>query len=456
MSLIRIGLLAGLVQAVVMTKPGRADDWPQWLGPQRDGIWRESGIVERLPSTPIYKWRTKIGAGYAGPAVANDQVFVHDRVLAENAKNPKSAFDLGAVPGKERVHCLDAGTGQIKWTHAYDCEYRVSYASGPRCTPLIADGRVYTLGTMGRLCCLDVASGSPVWEKELVKEYNAPVQIWGFAAHPLLDGDRLICLVGGDAAVVAFNKDSGKEIWRSMEVRSVGYCPPVIYKIGGVRQLIIWHSESITGLEPETGKVLWSQPFKLHQSALSIPMPRIDGDKLLVTSFYNGPMLLDLKGASDKVEVLWKGTSRSEQPEKTDKLHSIMPTPVIRDGHIYGVCSYGQLRCLKLNNGERVWESMQASRKAGTPEAKPGRDDRWGNAFITPQGGRDWLFNEHGELILARLTPEGYQEMARMKILEPDNNMAMHPVVWSHPAYAHRCCFARNDSEIVCVDLAAK
>jgi outer membrane protein assembly factor BamB len=453
-----LSAIAALLSTLTIN-PAHADDWPQWLGPKRDGIWRETGIVEAMPAQPTYKWRTKIGAGYAGPAVANGKVYIHDRVLAEDAKNPANSFDRAAVPGKERVHRIDASSGKIDWTHDYDCEYRLSYASGPRCTPLVAGGKVYTLGAMGHLRCLDAASGSLVWQKDFVKDYSAPVQIWGFAAHPLLDGDRLICLVGGDAAVIAFHKDTGKEIWRSMEVGSVGYCPPVIYNIGNTRQLIIWHPESINGLDPETGKVLWSEPFQLHlQSKMSISMPRLAGDKLFVTSFYDGPMLVQLTADPPAARLVWKGSSKSEQPNKTDKLHSIIPTPIIRDGFIYGICSYGQLRCLKLDTGERIWETLKATRAAGmTPaDAKPTRDDRWGNAFITPQGNRDWLFNEHGELILAKLSPTGYEELGRMKILTADNNMAYHPVVWSHPAYSMRCCFARNDSEIACVDLAAK
>src|SRR5262249_32954405 len=160
--------------------------------------------------------------------------------------------------GKERVLQLDEKTGAIDWQYEYDCVYRVSYASGPRCTPLIAGGKVYTLGTMGHLACLNANDGKEIWKKQLVKEYKAPEQIWGFAAHPLLDGDRLICLVGGEDAIIAFHKDTGKEIWRSMETRSVGYCPPVIYQVGNTRELIIWTPESVNGLDPETGKVLWS------------------------------------------------------------------------------------------------------------------------------------------------------------------------------------------------------
>lgn len=441
--------------------PCRADDWPQWMGPRRDGVWRESGITNQLGGAPKYLWRASIGAGYAGPAVANGKVFVADRVLAAGAKVPSNSFARTEVPGQERLLCLNESDGSIVWTHAYDCPYRLSYANGPRCTPVVADGKVYSLGAMGDLFCLDAATGKVVWRHNLVKDYKAPVQIWGFAAHPLLDGNRLICLVGGEHGVVAFDKNTGKEIWTALEVTNVGYCPPVIYEFEGQRQLIIWHPQSVNGLNPVTGQLLWTQPFVLHQSALSIPMPIQDGENLFVTSFYNGPMMLRVAKSPPGVELLWKGKSNSERAARTDKLHSIMPTPIIRDGHIYGICSYGQLRCLRADTGERVWETMRATRelkdgKISPAGESPTDNDRWGNAFLTPQADRYWLFNEHGDLILAKLSKKGYEELGRCNIVRPDNKMAMHPVVWSHPAYANKSVFARNDSEIVRVDLSQR
>lgn len=452
-------LTFGVMTCCLLASTARGDDWPQWMGPQRDGVWRESGIVESLPSVPKYRWRTPVGAGYAGPAVAAGKVYITDRVLAEGASNPENSFNRATVAGQERVHCLDASTGKYLWTHSYDCPYRLSYASGPRCTPIVEGDSVYTLGAMGDLMCLEAATGKVRWSKNLIEVYKAPEQIWGFAAHPLIDGDRLICLVGGEAAVVAFDKKSGKELWRSLESRTVGYCAPVIYDLAGRRQLVIWHPEAVNGLDPESGQVLWLVPFKLHQSALSIPMPRLHRNRLFVTSFYNGSMMLEFASGSATPKVLWKGKSNSEQPTRTDGLHSIMPTPVLTDKHIFGVCSYGELRCLKADTGERVWMTMEATRarrdgKMTPDKPEPTGDDRWGNAFLTPQGDRYWLFNEHGDLIVARLNEKGYEELGRWHVLEPDNRMARHPVVWSHPAYANRACFVRNDSEIVCVDLA--
>jgi hypothetical protein len=218
----------------------------------------------------------------------------------------------------------------------------------------------------------------------------------------------------------------------------------MIFEVGGKRQLIIWHAEAVNGLDPETGKVYWSVPFKIR-SALSIPTPRLDDDRLLVSAFYNGSMMLKLDRDKPGATVIWKGKGTDALPRLTDGLHSIMTTPFIKDGHIYGVCSYGELRCLKADSGQRVWETFQAT---------TGESTRWGNAFLIENGDRFFLFNEKGDLIIARLTPRGYQEISRAHILEPTNNMAKRPVVWTHPAFANKCMYARNDKEIVCVSLA--
>jgi outer membrane protein assembly factor BamB len=427
-----------------------ADDWPQWLGPQRDGIWRETGILQKFPADgPKPRWRVNIGSGYAGPAVAGGKVFVMDRMVDAAARDPKNAFDRGRIPGEERVMCIDEASGRVFWTHRYDCPYTVSYPAGPRATPVVDGNKVYTLGTMGNLLCLDGSNGNVLWSKDFVREYQAPVPLWGFAAHPLLDGDKLICLVGApDHLVVAFHKDTGKEIWHALSAREPGYCPPMIYTFGGKRQLIIWHPEAVVGLNPDDGTENWSVPFE-SRAGLSIPTPRQAGDLLFITAFYDGAMMLKFGTNDPKPSVLWKGKSHSEQPNRTDTLHSIMPTPFLKDGYIYGICSYGELRCLRADTGERVWESLQATGSAKKAE------DRWKNAFLVPQGDRVFLFNEAGDLIIARLTPQGYEEIDRAHILEPTNTLAGHPVVWSHPAFADRCVFARNDKEIICVSLGA-
>ncbi len=452
--------VAAVALILGLTAAAAADDWPQWLGPQRDGVWREDGILDKFPTGgPKVRWRVPIGSGYAGPAVADGRVYVTDFTPRPGAAAPKDPFARGSIPGREHVLCLDDASGRVVWKCEYEVDYTISYPAGPRATPLIAGGKVYSLGAMGDLLCLDAESGKVLWSHNFPKEYGAPVPMWGFAAHPLLDGDRVITLAGGDGSVVvAFHKDTGKELWRNLSSFSIGYCPPVIYTVGRTRQLIVWHPEAVCGLEPETGKLYWEVPFKLHQSALSIPMPTFDGnDRLFITSFYNSALMLKLDRDKPAASVLWRGKGKGEKPTQTDALHSIIPTPVFRDGHIYGVDSYGELRCLDAKDGRRVWTTRSATRpfKNGQPDESPTKeDDRWGNAFLTPQGDRFFLFNEHGELIIARLTPAGYTEIDRAKLLEADNKMRGRPVVWTHPAYAHRNVYARNDHEIVSASLA--
>ena len=424
----------------------RADDWPQWLGPQRDGVWRESGLVEKLPTNGLkFRWRTPIGGGYSGPAVVQGRVYVMDRQRATGAKNPANAFDRSTIPGSERVLCLNEADGKILWQHEYAAAYGVSYAAGPRVTPAVAGGKVYTLGSEGDLVCLDAEKGTPLWSHDFKRDFGIKTPVWGFAGHPLVDGKKLICLAGGQGSVaVAYDKDTGQELWRALSAKEPGYAPPMIYEFGGQRQLIIWHPEAVNALNPETGKVIWTYPLTPSvRSGMTIPSPLKVGDRLFLTSFYNGSLLLRI--GTNGATPVWQSKKVSEMD--TDGLHSVMATPLIEGGHIYSPCSYGQFRCLKLETGERLWETFAPT---------SGKSARWGHAFIVKQGNRSFIFSEKGDLIMAKLTPEKYKELSRAHLLDPVNRDPGRPVVWSHPAFANKSIYARNDQEIVCVSLAAE
>lgn len=444
--------ILGACVAIGIGASVQADDWPQWLGPQRDGVWRESGIVDRLPQSGLkVKWRTPIGSGYSGPAVVGPHVFVTDRKINEGT-DPQSPFQRGAVPSLERVLCLDATTGKQIWEHSYPCVYTVSYPAGPRCTPTVSGERLFALGAEGHLNCLAVDSGKVLWSRDLKKDYGMRISpTWGFASHPLVDGDKLICFVGGEGtAVVAFDLASGKELWRALSAtgsHGPGYGPPTIIESAGVRQLIAWLPDSVNALDPATGKLLWSHPYG-SKEGLTAPTPRTMGDMLFVTSFYDGSCMLKLHADKPGVTELWRGKGKSER--LTDGLHSIMPTPFLINGYIYGVCSYGQLRCLNASTGERVWEDLTAT------AADKARNARWANAFLVQHKERFFIANEQGELLISKLSPKGYEEVSRAQLLKPTGNAGGRSVVWSHPAFAQQCIFARNDEEIVCASLAAE
>ncbi len=441
---LQLALISGCCLLTLSTL--HSDDWPQWLGPQRDAVWRETGIIEKFPASGLKsRWRAPIGGGYSGPAVAKGRVYVMDRQLAKGANNPPNAFARGEIPGIERVLCLNDADGKILWQHEYDCAYTVSYAAGPRVTPSVHDGKVYALGAEGNLVCLDAENGAALWSRDFKKDFAIKTPLWGFAGHPLVDGKKLICLAGGDGSVaVAFDKDTGKELWRALSAKEPGYAPPMIYEFAGKRQLILWHPEAVNSLDPDTGKVFWSYPLTPSvRSGMAIPSPRKAGDLLFLTSFYNGSLMLRID--SDQPSLVWQSKKVSEMD--TDGLHSVMATPLVENGYIYSPCSYGQFRCLKMETGERLWETFAPT---------SGKSARWGNAFIVKNGDRCFLFSETGDLIIAKLSPEKYEELSRAHLLDPVNHDPGRPVVWSHPAFANRCVYARNDQEVVSVSLAAE
>ncbi|MGH9660147.1 MAG: PQQ-binding-like beta-propeller repeat protein, partial [Bryobacteraceae bacterium] len=264
---------------------------------------------------------------------------------------------------------------------------------------------------------------------------------------PMVDGERLIALVGGrpDAKVVAFDKRTGKELWRALssEGGEAGYAQPVLVEAGGKRQVIVWHPAAVSSLDPATGKVNWEEPMRVNMG-MTVATPVLSGTKLLVSAFYNGSMLLDVGGA--RAQKLWKSASESEI--KSEGLHALLTTPVIDGDYIYGICSYGQFRCLNLKTGERVWETLEVTKE----------NARWAAGYLVRHQDRYFINNDRGELIIARLTPEGYREMARTGLIQPTSNSGnrreLGRVHWSHPAYANRHIVVRNDEEVVSASLA--
>ena len=201
-----LALIGSALLGLLSSATANADEWPQWMGPQRDNTWRETGIIENIPAGGLkVLWRAKVAGGYAGPAVAGGKVFIADYVTADNVKVDN--FSRNEFSGNERVLCLDEATGKELWKHEYPVKYTVSYPSGPRVTPTVEGDRVYTLGTEGDLFCFHAQTGKILWSKDFKKEYKTKTALWGYASHPLIDGKKLICIVGGEGShAVAFDK----------------------------------------------------------------------------------------------------------------------------------------------------------------------------------------------------------------------------------------------------------
>lgn len=413
-----------------------ADDWAQWMGPQRDNIWRESGIIEKFAEDgPKVLWRTPIDGGYSGPAVANGRVFITDYVTEGNVK--VGNFQRDEFTGTERVICLDEATGKEIWKHEYPVKYTVSYPSGPRCTPNVEDDRVYTLGSEGHLFCFNVADGKIIWQKDLKKEYKTKAALWGYSAHPLIDGDNLLTLAGGEGShIVALDKMTGQEKWRSSTSKEQGYSPPTIIEYAGVRQLVLYRPDAISAVNPDDGTEYWSVPYEATSGSI-IMSPIVLGEHLYVAGYSNKNLLLKLSSDKPGVTEVWR-----------DKRNIICPVnvqPFAIDDVVYGFDQKGVLRAVKIPSGERLWETQEVigKRPAGSE-----------TAFLVKHEDHFWLFNELGELIIAKITPEGYTEIDRAKVIEQSNLAFGREVVWSMPAFANKHAYIRNDNEIICVDLA--
>ena len=433
-------VLAMMIISSVACLTVRGDDWPQWLGPQRDSVWRETGIVKTFPEGGLkVRWRAPVADGYAGPAVADGKVYVAD--YARESGEPTNGPGLRAeLTGQERVLCFDAEDGSLEWEYKYDCPYKVSYPRGPRVTPTISGGKVYTLGAMGNLCCLDAQSGILNWSKDLKATYKIDTPQWGFAGHPLVHGRKLICLVGGEGSVaVAFDKDTGEELWRALSASEPGYCPPTMIEAAGRKQLILWHAEEINSLNPETGEAYWSVPLE-PDYGMSIATPRSYGDYLFASGVNQAGMLLKLGRQQPSADIVWRSDARSG-------VYCANSSPFVEDGVLYGVCKKGELRAVDLRSGKRLWETYAAT--SGS------RGANYGTAFLVKHEDRFFLFNDKGDLIIAKLSSSGYEELSRFHLLEPTNEAFGRPVVWTHPAFADKAVFARNDRELVCVSLAA-
>jgi len=409
-----------------------AADWPQWRGPNRDGVWNEKGIIKKFTTEQLpIRWRAEISNGYSGPTVAKNRVYVTDRLT-----EPEQI---------ERFLCFDAMTGKSIWLYKYKCKYeRFEHRDGPRASVTVNDSRAYSLGAMGNLFCFDAAKGNVLWSKDLDAEYKIKMPLWGIAAAPFVHNGLVIVQIGGsdNACLVAFDKTDGTEKWRALN-DPASYSTPIVIEQAGRSVLVCWTGRTVVGINPKTGKLYWQHPYAQPRMSQNIADPVFHKNYLFVSSFFDGSLMLKVNPDRFSVEKLWQRKGRSERD--TDSLHCCISTPVLQGDYIYGVDSYGELRCLDLHTGDRIWESLDAIPK-----------NRWANIHMVQNEDNIWMFNESGELIICKLSPKGFHEISRAKLIKPTKGQLNRGVCWSHPAFAYRHVYIRNDEELVCADLSEK
>jgi outer membrane protein assembly factor BamB len=391
----------------------RGEDWPRWRGVRGDGTWQPPAeLAVWSEEGPQRLWRAEVGPGYSGICVAEGKVYTMDR--------PPGSED-------ERVVCFDAATGRLVWEHRYHAVYgNLDYGKGPRSTPTFAAGRLYTLGAVGHLHCLDAATGRVLWAKDLVAEEHAVIPQWGLAASPLVDGQQVIVHAGlPGGCYAALDAQTGQWRWRSGD-DPAGYATPIVIEHAGVRQLVGWTPEHVVGLRIDDGQPLWQVPYKVTYG-VSIASPVFHQGIVLVCGYWEGSKAIALGPRPQDAHLLW---------EENRYLRGLMDPPLVRDGYGYLLDKQHGVVAFELASGEKQWTDGNRL----TPR------DR------NPQLSLVWLgdsdraigLNSEGELLLVRLTPQGFQELCRSKIVGR---------TWAHPAYAGRVAYARDDQQLVAVAL---
>jgi outer membrane protein assembly factor BamB len=400
---------------------GRAaatDEWPQWRGPNRDGISLAVGINKDWNrQKPALVWKIPMGRGFSSLAVAGGRVYTLD-------------FD---GQQHERVWCLDAGTGKVIWSYAYTADSRTGGYAGPRATPTVNDGKVYTVGADGLLLCLDADAqsttvGQVIWQHDLAGEFRAAKPGHGFACSPLVEGDMVIVQPGGpNASIVAFDRHTGKLVWKALSDNS-GYSSPVAATAAGVRQIICFTGKAAVGVRAQDGGELWRVPW-LTAYDTNAATPVVVGDYAFFSAAYEaGCVLLHL--APDE-----KGVKAEPVYIRRRKLmRNHHATCVYRDGYLYG-CDSGRddLKCIDFRTGAEKWASSKE-----------------GKHSLLYADGHLIVLNEGGNLALVEASPKEFQEKGQLP------GILQGPECWAMPALAGGFLYLRDHHQVVCLDLREK
>ena len=399
-----------LLTALLLTSVARASDtdWPQFLGPHRDGT-SSCAIASTWPAAgPTVVWKTEIGHGFSGPVVGGDKLVLFHRLAND-----------------ETVDCYDVKTHQRLWRLQYPTHYEDDFGfdDGPRATPVISEGRVYTFGAEGMLSCWSLQPGKRLWQVDTKAKFNAGKGFFGMACSPLVEGNAVIVNVGGDhAGIVAFDRNTGGVLWKATDDEA-GYASPVAATFGGKRYLLDFNRAGLVALDPVNGNQVLRFPFRSRMNAsVNAATPLVIGDLIFLSASYQTGAAL-LRFHENAPDTIWSADN---------VLSSHYATSVYHDGFLYGFDGRQEfgpsLRCVELKTGKVRWSQ-----------------DHFGAGTVMLANDRLLVLTEKGELISAPATPDGFKPTARAQILPFECR--------AYPALADSLLYARSKETLVCVEL---
>ncbi len=409
---------AWFVVAFFITGTAFAEDWSGWLGPRRDASTHD--VVKPWKEPLKARWRIPAGGeGHSSPIVADGRVFLHTLERKDKKLH-------------EKVSAYDADSGQPVWSKSYErSNFTSFFGNGPRGTPAVVDGKLYTFGITGILTCFDAKTGNQIWQVDTLSKYKAKNLLFGISGSPLVVGDGVLVNVGGKGAgIVAFDKNTGKELWKSQD-DAASYSSPIVQGKGNQQQAIFLTSQGLVSVSPRNGELFWR--FKLVDALNeSSTTPVVVGDLLFGSTIMAGGIGLKMKQEKDRpaVEKVWNN----------DLLNCYFSTPIaIGSDQLYLVTgakpgfttkNVATLRCVDPATGKEHWKREPV----GTYHA----------CMIRTGDDKILLFEERGDLVLFQPATTGYQEQARSKVCG---------TTWAHPAIANYRFFVRDEKELVCVEL---
>ncbi|HMF11949.1 MAG TPA: PQQ-binding-like beta-propeller repeat protein [Gemmataceae bacterium] len=388
---------------------GIAEDWPQFLGPTRNGVSTETPLAASWSKTgPRVVWQRAVGEGWSGPVVAGGRLVLFHRKGDD-----------------EVVECLDAANGKEHWKFEYPTNYvdDFNFDPGPRATPLIAGKHVYTLGAEGKMHCLELATGKKVWDRALADDYQAAKGFFGVATSPVLDNGFLLVNIGGkNAGIVALNAETGKEVWKAT-TDAASYSSPVVATIDGVRHALFFTREGIVSLDPATGDVRFRKRWRSRNNAsVNAATPVVAGNEVFFSASYETGAIL-LRAKKDGFDEIWTND---------ESLSCHYGTPIAQHGYLYGFHGRQErkasLNCVEWKTGKVQWTQ-----------------ERFGCGSMLLADGRLIILGEDGDLVLVEATPKGYVEQARAPVLGRGCRAQI--------ALADGRLYARDTKKLVCLEL---